>query len=383
VHGEKSHALQLRLQREAEVRSGDLHDALFARHGLDLLVENRRAHDATEDLRAGRHPSRRVRAPIYRSHRAAARNAIRAFLAVLISAVLLSLTGWSFASLAVAMVGMIVALSASTPNPQAVVTSAVIGVPIAVLLAGVTEFLILDGVDQFPLLAIGMAPGVLGAALLITSPNPRLALIGFLVLVFFPFVLSPANPPSYDPKSYLFTSLMAVTAVILLFVLMRIVLPTSHGLQRRWVLRSARVEMRGLLAGSRSRHLDDEALFRDADRVGQLAALQPADGDEHRDDLRHALDIFGYAAAVRRVHTSLDNLSACTDGRLIAEASSALAASDAPGLRRVAADLVSMATELDHDGNAAARAASLDLSWAALLIDASPFVKEPHRWISS
>ena len=64
--------------------------------------------------------------------------------------------------------------------------------PIAALLAGMTEFLILDGVDDFPLLAIGMAPGVLAAALLFTIPNPRLAAIGLLVLVFFPVILSVA-----------------------------------------------------------------------------------------------------------------------------------------------------------------------------------------------
>jgi hypothetical protein len=42
------------------------------------------------------------------------------------------------------------------------VASAVVAIPIAAPLTGVTEFLILDGVDQFPLLAIGMAPSALG-----------------------------------------------------------------------------------------------------------------------------------------------------------------------------------------------------------------------------
>jgi uncharacterized membrane protein YccC len=379
AHWQESHALQLRLQGRVDVGCADLHAALFARHGLDLLIENRRAQDAIEDLRAGRRPSRRVHAPIYRSRRAAARSGLRAFLAVLISAVLLSLGGWSFASLAIALVGMIVALSASNPNPQTLVVGAVIAVPVAVLLAGVTEFLILDGVDQFPLLAIGMAPGVLAAALLFTIPNPRLASIGFVVLVFFPFILSPTNPPIYNPESYLFSSFMATTAVILLFVLMRTVLPTSDALRRRWCLTSARAEMRGLLSGSRSPRLDDEALFRDADRIGQLAALEPADGDERRDELRQVLDIFGCAAAVRRVRTTLAELSARTDERLVGDANSALAASDAPGLRRAAANLASAATEFDHDGQAAARAASLDLIWVAFLIGASPFELDPHR----
>ncbi len=361
--GDESRALQLRLQRQADVGDADPHDALFARHALDLLIENRRARDAIEDLQAGRRAPRHIpHAPIYRSRRAAARNGLRAFLAVLISAILFSLGGWPFASQAVALVGVTIALSANTPNPPAFAAAAVIAMPIAALLAGVTEFLILDGVDQFPLLAIGMAPSVLAAALLFTIPNPRLAPIGFLVLVFFPVILSPTNPQSYNPESYLFSSLMAITSVILLFALLRTVLPTSDALRRRWCLTSARAEMRGLLAGGRSRRPDDESLFRDADRIGQLAALPPADDDERRDDLRQALDIFGGAAAVRRVRTTLAELSARTGRRLVGDANSALAAGDAPGLRRAAADLASTATHLDHDAQAVARAASLEPS---------------------
>jgi uncharacterized membrane protein YccC len=374
--GEEGRALQLRLQRHADGYA-DPHDALFARHALDLLIENRRTQDAIEDLQAGRHPPRRIHAPIYRSRRAAMRNGLRAFLAVLISAVLFSLGGWPFASQGLALVGVIVALSANTPNPRAFAASAVIAMPTAALLAGVTEFLILDGVDAFPLLAAGMAPSVLAAALLFTIPNPRLTSIAFLVLVFFPVILSPTNPQSYNPETYLFSSFMAITAVILVFVLLRTVLPTSDALRRRWYLTSARAEMRDLLAGGRSRRLDDEALFRDADRIGQLAALQPADADERRDDLRQALDIFGLAAALRRVRTTLAELSARTGGRLVGNGYSALAACDPLGLRRAAADLATTATQLDHDGQAAACAASLDLIWAAFLIDTSPFGPNP------
>src|ERR1700722_15299029 len=172
---------------------------------------------------------------------------------------------------------------------------------------------------------------------------------------------------------------MAITSVILLFVLVRVILPTSDALRRRWCLTSAQAEMRGLLAGGRSPRLDDEALFRDADRIGQLAALQPTDGDERRDDLRQALDIFGCAAAVRRVRTTLAELSARTDGRLVEGGSLALAAGDALSLRRAAANLSSTAAQLDHDAQAVARAASLDLIWAAFLIEVSPFCLDPQR----
>jgi uncharacterized membrane protein YccC len=381
--GEESAALQLRLQQHADVGDADPHDALFVCHALDLLIENRRAQDAIEDLQAGRHPPRRVHAPIYRSRRLAVRNGLRAFLAVLIAAIVFSLGGWPFASLAVALVGLTIAFSANTPNPQAFAASAVIAMPIAALLAGVTEFVILDGVDQFPLLAIGMAPTVLAAALLSTSPNPKLATIAFLTLIFFVVILSPANPPGYNPETWLFSSFMAITSVVLLFVLLRTVLPTSDALQRHWYLTSARAEMRDLQAGSRSRRLDDEALFRDADRIGQLAALQSADADERRDDLRQALEIFGRAAAVRRIRTTVAELSAHVGGRLVGDAYSALAGCDPLGLRQAAADLASTAAQLDHDGQAAARAAYLDLIWVAFLIDTSPFSLDQHRWTTS
>jgi hypothetical protein len=48
-------------------------------------------------------------------------------------------------------------------------------------------------------------------------------------------------------------------------------------------------------------------------------------------------------------------------------------------MRRAAADLASRATQLDHDGQAKARAASLDLIWTAFLIDASPFCLDSPR----
>ncbi len=212
--------MDLRLQRRADVAYAEPHDALFARHAQGLLIENRRARDAIEDLQAGRDPARRIHAPIYRSRRAAVRNGLRGFLVVLISGFLFSLGGWPFASQGVALVGVLLALSATTPNPRAFAVAAVIATPIAALLAGATQFLILDGVDQFPLLAIGMAPSILAAALLFTIPNPRLASIGLLVLIVFPVLLSPTNPQSYDPETYLFTSFMAITAAILLFVLL-------------------------------------------------------------------------------------------------------------------------------------------------------------------
>jgi Fusaric acid resistance protein family len=164
--------------------------------------------------------------------------------------------------------------------------------------------------------------------------------------VFLTAAVAPANPQDYNPETYLYLSFLAITAVILVFAVLWTILPPSDDLRRRWYLTSARAELRDLLAGRRSRHGDDDALYRDADRVGQLAALQPADGDERRDDLRQALNIFGLAAATRRIQTALAKLSGQTDAPLIDDGYSALADSSAPRLRETAALLaVSAATQ--------------------------------------
>jgi hypothetical protein len=276
-----------------------------------------------------------------------------------------------------------VALSAIAPSPRIFAAAAVVAIPIAALLAGVTEFLILDGVDQFPLLAIGMAPSVLAAALLFTLPNARISSGSFLVLVFFSLLLSPGNPQDYNPESYLYRSFLIIMAVVLVFAALSEILPTSDDLRRRWYLTSARAELRDLLAGRRSRHGDDDALFRDADRIRQLAALQPADGDELRDDLRHAINIFGLAAAARRIQTALAKLSGRADAHLLGDGYAALADCSAPRVREAAALLAaSAATQLDHDSQAATRTATADLIWAAFLIDTSPFGLRPN-WSTS
>jgi uncharacterized membrane protein YccC len=381
--GEDSHALRLRLQQQMQALDADTNDALFACHALDLLVEDQRAQQAIDDLEADRRPPCQVRTPIYRSRRAAARNGLRAFLAVVISATLFALSGWPLASYGLALVGTFVALSAVAPSPRMFMISAVIAIPIAALLAGVTEFVILDGVDQFPLLAIGMAPTVLVAALAFTLPNARISSIGFLVLVYFPILLFPSNPQDYNPETYLYHSVLAIAAVILVFAVLWTILPTSDDLRRRWYLTSARAELRDLLSGRRSRHRDDDALFRDADRIGQLAALQPADGDQRRDDVRQAINMFGLAATARRIQTVLAQLSGRTDAHLLEDGYAALADCNAPRLREAAALLAaSAATQVDRDSQAAAQMATADLNWAAFLIDTSPFGLQPN-WSAS
>jgi len=103
---------------------------------------------------------------------------------------------------------------------------------IAALFRAWTEFLILDGVDQFPLLASAWrrssspAPCCRRAPIsdwLDRIPGARL----FLVIL-------ARRIPNLDPKPYLFSSFIAITSVILLFVLLRTVTPDVRRASRRW-----------------------------------------------------------------------------------------------------------------------------------------------------
>jgi ElaB/YqjD/DUF883 family membrane-anchored ribosome-binding protein len=119
-------------------------------------------------------------------------------------------------------------------------------------------------------------------------------------------------------------------------------------------------------------------LFREADRIGQLVALQPADGDEFRDDLRQALNIFELAAAARRIQTVLAQLSGRADAQLLEDGYAALAECNATRLREAATTLANRAaTQLDQESQAAARMATVVLNWAAFLIEHPPWSTSP------
>ncbi|MDX4993142.1 FUSC family protein, partial [Streptococcus suis] len=76
------------------------------------------------------------------------------------------------------VVALITGLGATTPNPRGFTVGTLVGAPIAALMTGILEFIILNGADAFPVLAIGMAPFTIGAAVLMKSQNPLWSSLG-------------------------------------------------------------------------------------------------------------------------------------------------------------------------------------------------------------
>jgi hypothetical protein len=82
------------------------------------------------------------------------------------------------------------AMGSSTPDPLGFVKGACIMATFVAVLVGLTKFMLLGGVDAFPLLAIAMAPIVMAGALLLTIPKPTAFLLGFLAVALTPGLMN-------------------------------------------------------------------------------------------------------------------------------------------------------------------------------------------------
>jgi len=281
----------------------------------------RRDEEVRQDLlalRSARWPLRVWRAPLYRSYRTAAENGVRAALWLAIAAIFYVWAGWPAASASLSFVALITGLGATLPNPRDFTVGTLVGAPIAVVMTGILEFVILNGADAFPLLATAMAPFTIGAAVLMKSQNPLWSSLGRVNLLFTPILLSPSNPQTYNPQSFLFTSLFLVAAAALLLAAQMLIRPVSDDKRRMRLLAATRSEM--LEPAHQNGEAPEEATFRGASRIGQFLA---AGGAQDSRALAEMLAWFDQSAMVRLCDEKLMKLS---DGPLAALADEARAA---------------------------------------------------------
>src|SRR5215467_9585284 len=257
----------------------------------------RRDEDVRLDLlalRSARWPLRAWRAPLNRSYRTAAESGVRAALWVAIAGILYVWAGWPAASVSLSFVVLIAALGATTPNPRSFTVMALVGTPIAAALTGILEFIILNGADAFPLLAIATAPFMVGAALLMKSQNPLWSGLGRVNLLFMIIILAPSNPQTYNPQSFLFTSLFIVAAASLLLAAQTLIPPVSDDVRRMRLLAEARSELQE--SRHRTGEASEEATFRDASRIGQFLSVG---GAQDGRSLTEMLSCFDQSTMVR------------------------------------------------------------------------------------
>lgn len=328
--------------------------------GLSWLTENllRRNGDVRESLdalRVGTYPSREWRTPLYRSRRIAAENGVRAAIYFALASTFFVFSGWPTTEICLSLVAILIGLSATVPDARAFTALAVVSAPTASLLAGILEFVVLDGVTGFPLLAIALAPFVIGLTLLITLPNPILSTLGRLNLIFTLALFSPSNPQTYDPETFLFSGLFSCIATSLLFAIQRLIPPLSNDSRLQRLLGEARHDLGNLGFGRDRRLAPEEATFRDAARIGQIMAAGGA-APQDRQAFDDAMSCFDRAATLRLCAAQLDRLA---NGPLtdIAEAArTSLARRDGAAILASARALREAAFQRDPDATAACAA---------------------------
>jgi uncharacterized membrane protein YccC len=331
----------------------------------EFLRRDAEVREGLAALNAGTRPRRAWRTPLYRSQRIAAAAGIRAAACLALPSAFFVLAGWPAAEVSLSLVVVVIGLGATTPDPKGFTALAFIGAPIAALLAGALEFLVLDGVNEFALLGLALAPFMIGATVLMTRPNRLVSGLSRINLIFILAIFAPSNPPSYNPQAWLFTSLFVWAATALLLAA-QILIPTeSNERRQRWLLASARSDFERVLFRRDRRRAPEEAMFRDAGRIGQI----PASGASHLNSevLTEALSYFDRAAAIRIGRESVARLVGTSLSHLAVEAMVALAVEDTQRLRDVGITLKNAASA----GSALAEDISGELVLAAIVIDAA------------
>ncbi|WP_209436956.1 FUSC family protein [Methylobacterium variabile] len=358
--------LEARIDALAAGDGADPDAVLLHRRAIDLLRQDRLAEDGIDALETGRAPLRDMRLPVHRDFPDALRNAARVVITVAISAAIFVLSGWPATSAALLQVSAFAALASINPNPVGFATGALWGMPLAAACAGIVEFIVLDGGQGFPLLAIAMAPVVVTACLL--SLRPGTASLGFILLVFFPVVLAPANPQPYNPESYVNSTVLFCVSGLILFLVIRIVLPTTNAQRRRWSLGAARADVIEALSGEPQD--SDERVNLDADRLVQFAGWACAAGAARRATLRHAFALAALDTAAAGAQAGLNRLAAepAFDGA-VHRARAALRRAEAGALREAASDLLAAARGGPAETRRTATRVVADLTTASYVIE--------------
>lgn len=334
----------------------------------EICLKNAQLRSSLDALREGTRPHRAWRAPHYRSRRIAAETGARAAISFVLIAIVFEQAGWPATEVCLSLAMVIIGLGATSPAPRSFTMVAVMAMPIACVLAGILKYLVFDGVSEFQLLAIGLAPVVIGLALLISLPNPMPSSLGRLVLVFTLAVLAPTNPQSYDPEVFLVTSLFACLSSILVFAAQMLLPPLSGDRRVRLLLGEVRREL-SRLDGRRTRRLaPEEAAFRDAARIEQILT---ANGFSAVNDqiAGEAMRRFDQAEALRRCRAELDRVG---QGSLTATAQAARGA-----LARRNGEAILVAAEALHQ--AAARS-NLSASGAIAALMAASVAFTPSQF---
>jgi uncharacterized membrane protein YccC len=290
--------------------------------GSEVARNDADVRSGLQALQDGVDPARQWRAPLYRSRRIAVEGGIRAAINFALIAAFFVVTGWPSTELCLSLVAVIIAFGSAAPDQRVFTKMAVAATAAACLIAGILKYFVFNGVSDFQLLAIGLAPVVIGLSLLMSMPNSALSPLGRLTLVFTLAIFMPTNPQSYDPTVFIITCLLSLLSAILTFVALLIVPPVSGDRKLALLMREVDRDLKRPSARP-SQHLAvEEATFRDATRIVQILAASGTSASHHV-TVDHTMACFDRTVALWHCIAELDRLA---HGPLAAAVRSARAA---------------------------------------------------------
>ena len=342
-----------------------LDEVMALQRALDLHNAVTFADDGLRALGDGHRPLRDVALPTHRDFPVALRAALRVAIAFAITAALFVATGLPQTSFALVQVGATAALSSVAPDPRKFAQGVLIGMPLAALFAGTILFGVLNGNQGFPLLAIALAPPVFLACFL--SLNPKTFGIGFIALVFTPVLISPENPQVYDPQTFLMNAYLVVASAIILFLVVRLVLPISASRHRYFALEDARRDTAEAMLGEGGDATTRTSL--NSDRLFQFMGYASGSGTVRHMGLTHAFALARLESAAARAHAQMRLLSGADALEpAIERGRAALAVGDGRGLEDAARDLIRAGRGEARETRLRVARAATDLATAAQVI---------------
>ncbi|MEA1833835.1 FUSC family protein [Methylobacterium durans] len=279
----------------------DVDEVVALQRALDLARALDFARDGLGSLSEGYRPLRDVSLPTHRDFAVALRAAARIALTFGLTCLLFVFAGWPATSFALVQVAATGALSALNPDPKKFANGVLIGMSLASAFAGIVLFLVLAGGQGFPLLAIAMAPVIFLACFL--SLRPATFGVGFILLVFFPVLVAPANPQVYDLQVFLQNALLVILSAGILWLTVRLVLPVSPERARRYAFEAAQWDLRDALVGEGGDATTRTSL--NSDRLFQYAQVNTGPEPVRRRRLELAFAIAHLEASAARAHAQL------------------------------------------------------------------------------
>jgi uncharacterized membrane protein YccC len=204
----------------------------------DVLRHLSQALEDWSSLEGGWKRTASLQLNFHRDHRIAWINGARAFLAVAAAGTFWIATAWSSGPGMVIITATACSLFSATPQPGQNVIRFMTGAMIALPLAFIWNFYLLQNVSGFPLFALVMSLFLFPAALFLQ--DPKWGLVALAACVNFIVISRPTNPMDYNVVSFLNNGLATMAGVAFSSLVYSLFMPPDPPAARRYVVNRIR-----------------------------------------------------------------------------------------------------------------------------------------------